>query len=64
MVVIEEKNSLKANGARTSDWIGQIEGGVLYAYDLGMLEPENKGIEFTKEDFEKALEKVSRKIKK
>lgn len=23
------------NSARTSDWIGQVKGGVIYAYDLG-----------------------------
>ena len=64
MAVIEEKNQLKANGARTSDWIEQIKDGVLYAYDLSMFESENQETEFTKQDFEKALGKVSRKIKK
>jgi len=65
MVVIQEKVSLEAKGARTSDWIGQIKGGVLYAYDLGTLVSERKGItEFSKEDFEIALKKVSRRVKK
>ena len=65
MVVIQEKVSLEAKGARTSDWIGQIKGGVLYAYDLSTLVSERKGIsEFSKEDFEIALKKVSRKAKK
>ena len=65
MTVIQEKDSLQAKGARTSDWIGQIKGGVLYAYDLSTLTSEGKElIEFTKEDFGKALRKASRKVKK
>ncbi len=65
MVLIQEKVSLQANGARTSDWIGQVKGGVIYAYDLSTLVSEREGItEFTKEDFERALKKVSRRVKK
>lgn len=65
MVVIKEGVSLEAKGARTSDWIGQIKGGVLYAYDLSTPISGEKGdAEFSKEDFEIALKKVSRRIKK
>jgi hypothetical protein len=65
MTVMQEKGSLQATGARTSDWIGQIKGGILYAYDLGTLVSERKEpIEFTKEDFDQALKKVSRKVEK
>lgn len=51
MVMIEEKNSLKANGARTSDWLGQVKGGILYAYDLSTVVSENKGAVVTSEDW-------------
>jgi hypothetical protein len=27
---------IPTNGASTRDWIGQIEGGVIYAHDLGV----------------------------
>ena len=65
VTVIQEKDSLQANGARTSDWIGQIKGGVLYAYDLSTLASEGKEpIEFTKEDFERVLKKVSKRVRK
>lgn len=65
MAVMQEKDSLQANGARTSDWIGRIKGGVLYAYDLSTLASERKEpIEFTKEDFERALKKVSKRVRK
>lgn len=65
MAIIQKTESLQANGARTSDWIGRIKGGVIYAYDLGSLASNGVGtISFTKEDFEHALKKVGRKIKK
>ena len=65
MNVIEREYPLQANGARTSDWLGQVQDGILYAYDLGMLESEDAStVMFTKGDFEQALKKVSRKIKK
>ena len=64
-IIIQEKASLQANDASTSGWIGQVKGGVIYAYDLSTLVSERKGnTEFTKEDFEVALKKVSRKVKK
>ena len=40
MVMTQEKISIKANGARTSDWLGQVEGGILYAYDLSSFTSE------------------------
>jgi hypothetical protein len=49
MVTIQEPVSLQPTGARTSDWIGQIKGGVLYAYDLDTLIhsiPSGKGLTF------------------
>ena len=63
MTTTEVEYPLQANGARTSDWIGQIEDGVLYAYDLDMQETVDNGTTIlTKEDFENDLRKVSRKI--
>jgi hypothetical protein len=65
MTVMEREYSLEANGARTSDWIGQIKDGILYAYDLSLLESEKESMSvYTKADFERDLKKVSRKIKK
>lgn len=57
--------SLQANGASTSDWIGQIKDRVIYAYDISSLVSEDaETIQFTKEDFEHVPEKVNHKIKK
>ena len=65
MVMVKEKDSLQAKGARTSDWLGQVKDGVLYAYDLSTLVSKSKGItEFTKKDFEIALKKASHTVKK
>jgi hypothetical protein len=48
------------SGAKTSDWIGQAIGGVIFAYDLGDIISENKGeIAYTKEDLEQALKRPS-----
>lgn len=50
------------NGARTADWIGQVGGRVIYAHDpaFPMAEPTQEA-EFTKEDFDVALRRVSRR---
>lgn len=46
------------SGAKTSDWIGQAIGGVIFAYDLGNIISENKGeIDYTGEDLEQALKR-------
>jgi len=37
MAIIQEEYPLRNNNATTSDWIGQVEGRVIYAYDLGTL---------------------------
>ncbi len=48
MLIIQQQYPLQNSGASTSDWIGQVKGRVIYAYDLNTLFPENKGeIEFT-----------------
>jgi len=69
MVVIQEMVSLQANSACTSDWIGQVKGGVLYSYDLSTLVPERqKGLtqtqrthlNETKKTYHSALEQLSR----
>lgn len=57
--MMQEQVSLQANGAKTSDWIGQVKGGVIYAYDLSTLVSEVKEkSDFTKEDSKNALKKV------
>ena len=35
MAIIQEEYPLRNGSASTSDWIGQVEGGIIYAYDLG-----------------------------
>jgi len=37
IIMVNTKDSLRAKGARTSDWLGQVKGRILYAYDLGNL---------------------------
>ena len=65
MVIIQQAVQSQTSGARTSDWLGQVADHVIYAYDLSKLGYENvENIEFTKSDFEQALKKVSRRIKK
>lgn len=56
---------LKNSGASTSDWIGQTEDKAIYSFDLSNLVSQNtKGTPiFTKNDFEQALRKVSRRGK-
>ncbi len=40
MIIIQQQEyPLKTNGASTSDWIGQVKGRVIYAYDLNSLLP-------------------------
>jgi len=39
MVIIQEEYPLRKGCATTSDWLGQVKGGVIYAYDLGDLIP-------------------------
>lgn len=69
MIVMQGEVSLQANGARTSDWIGQFNGGILYAYDLSTLVSERqKGLtqtqwthlNETKKTYHSALEQLSR----
>jgi len=53
---LQDRNS----SAKTSDWIEQAIGHVIFAYDLGTLVSESKGkIEFTKEGFGQAPEHAS-----
>lgn len=53
---LQDRNS----GAKTSDWIEQVIGRVIFAYDLGTLVSESKGkIEFTKEGIGQAPERAS-----
>jgi len=53
---LQDRNS----GAKTSDWIEQAIGRVIFAYDLGTLVSESKGkIEFTKEGAGQAPEHAS-----
>jgi hypothetical protein len=67
MVMMEGTNSLKANGARTSDWLGQVKGGILYAYDLYTVVSENNSTTLTSEAWlygnPEALVKVRRGLK-
>jgi hypothetical protein len=38
MIIIQQQEyPLQTNGASTSDWIGQVKGQVIYAYDLNSL---------------------------
>jgi hypothetical protein len=45
MAIIKQEYPLRNSSARTSDWIGQVKGRVIYAYDLGNL--FSGGIELT-----------------
>jgi len=74
MVIIQEEYPLRNGSATTSDWIGQVKGGVIYAYDLSTLcagviqfsEPENqnmvhKTVHKYKTRFKEAWEELSDK---
>ena len=37
MIIIQQEYPLGNSSARTSDWIGQVKGGVIYACDLDSL---------------------------
>jgi hypothetical protein len=61
--------SLQPNSARTSDWIGQFTGGVIYAYDLrpyvferqtGLTQIQRTHLNETKKTYHSALEQLSR----
>ena len=46
MIIIKQQEyPLQTSGASTSDWIGQVQGRVIYAYHLGTL--SSGAIEFT-----------------
>ena len=54
---------LRNSGASTADWIGQTKGRAIYAYDLAAVAGESSETAgLTKEDFEDALRKASRRI--
>lgn len=40
VVVWQQPASLEASGARTSDWMTQVIGSIIYAYDLSACVPE------------------------
>lgn len=62
MVVIQQAASSQANSANTSDWIGKLKGGVIYAYDLSVIVSQGVGsIGFIKRDLEQTPEHVSQK---
>lgn len=69
MTVIQEMISLPPNSACTSDWIGQIKGGVLYAYDItpyiseregGLTQMQRTHLNETKKMYHSALDQLSR----
>ena len=35
--VVQREYPLRASGASTSDWIGQVNGSVIYSYDIATL---------------------------
>lgn len=61
MAIIQEECPLRNNSATTSDWIGQVKDGVIYAYDLGTL--SSGAIEFTKPDNQNMVHKAVQKYK-
>lgn len=76
MIIIKQQEyPLQTNGASTSDWIGQVKGQVIYAYDLNSLlsgvmkftdEPDNqnmvhKTVQKYKNRFKEAWEELSDK---
>ncbi len=75
MIIIQHGHILHNSGASTSDWIGRIEGRVIYAYDLGTVSsgtigftdmPDNqnmvhKTVQKYKNRFKEAWEELSNK---
>jgi hypothetical protein len=58
----QQEIPLTNNDARTSDWIGQTKGRVIYAYDLATLASDAEvKIDPTNEDFEQALQRVGQR---
>jgi hypothetical protein len=61
----QQVNPLLPNSACTADWIGQLNGGAIYAYDITSSIPQRtEVIQFNKEIFEDDLKKVCQKVKK
>lgn len=44
MAITQEEYPLRNNSATTNDWIGQVKGHAIYAYDLSALRPDNQNI--------------------
>ena len=60
--MMQQESPLTNSSASTSDWIGQVKGRVIYAYDLSTLISETGGkIEFPSEGFELASWSLSRR---
>ncbi|GEM_PF-6630922 len=62
MDLIQQKSPLRTRSAKTSDWIWRFKGGI-YAYDLSALVAQGTvNIDFNKEDFKQALNRVGRQV--
>jgi hypothetical protein len=73
IIIHQQEYPLNTNGASTNDWIGQVKGRVIYAYDLNSLisgamkfadEPDNqhmvhKTVQKYKTRFKEAWEELS-----
>ena len=62
MIIIQEEYPLRNGSASTSDWIGQVEGGIIYAYDLSGLSLEEQEI-IDKLDNQKVVRETVQKYK-
>ncbi len=64
MIILQPGYPLRNGSASTSDWIGQVVGGIIYAYDLDTLFSENKaGIAFATPDNQDLVNKAVQKYK-
>jgi hypothetical protein len=64
MVIIQEEYQPRNNSATTNDWIGQVKGHAIYAYDLSALRPDNQDmvqntVQKYKDRFKEAWEELS-----
>jgi hypothetical protein len=61
-MIMQQTTHADTAGARTSDWLDQLTGKVIYAFDLSaMFSPVQGNADFTKGDFELGLKKASRR---
>jgi len=61
IIFVNTNDSLQTKGARTSDWLGQVKGRVLYAYDLSNLVYKRKKIKSSQKPILNSTQRIKPK---